>query len=123
MLRWRQEPSDAEYDLYERFRQAAVRLDPKSAPMWIRFGDDERAAYEKQPRQDRLRRTIQSYRRAVELYPTSATGRAKLALAYQTSGDQEAFRRERDRAIEFDRLTPHADKKLPDELRRRLLRN
>ncbi len=123
MLCWQLEPSDVEYDRYEKYRQAAAQLDPRSAPMWMRFGDDALAAYQKQRRQDRLDIAIQSYRRAVELYPTSATCRAKLALAYQTAGDQQAFRRQRDRALELDRLTPHADKKLPDELRRRLLRN
>jgi O-antigen ligase len=123
MLRWQQEPSDGEYDRYEKYRQAAARLDPRSAPMWMRFGDDALAAFEKQPRQDRLQMAIYFYRRAVQLYPNSATCRAKLALAYQTAGDQQAFRRQRDRAIELDRLTPHADKKLPGELRRLLLRN
>jgi hypothetical protein len=123
MLRWQQEPSDAVYDLYEKCRQAAARLDPRSAPMWMRFGDDELAAYEKQPRRARLELAIQSYRRAVQLYPNSATCRAKLALACQRAGDREAFRRQRDRALELDRLTPHLDKKLPGELRQRLLRN
>ena len=123
MLRWQQEPSDAEYERYEKCRQEAARLDPRSSPMWMQFGDDELAAYEKQPRRDRLKMAIRSYRRAVELYPSSAIGRAKLALAYQTAGDQRAFRRQRDRAMELDRLTPHPDKKLPDELRRQLLRN
>jgi O-antigen ligase len=123
MFRWQQDPSDAEYERYETYRQEAARLNPNSAPMWMQFGDDELAAYEKQPRQDRLKMAIRSYRRAVELYPNSATGRAKLALAYQTAGDQRAYQRQRDRAIELDRLTPHADKKLPDELHRQLLRN
>jgi tetratricopeptide (TPR) repeat protein len=122
MLRWQQQPSDVEYALYEKYRQEAARLDPWSAPTWMRFGDDELAAYERQPRPARLEMAVRSYRRAVELYPNSATCRAKLALAYQAAGDQEAFHQQRDRAIELDRLTPHADKKLPDELRRRLLR-
>ena len=122
MLHWQEEPSDVAYALCESYRQAAGRLDPNSAAMWLRFGDDELAAYQKQPRQDRLEVAIRSYRRAVQLYPNSATCRAKLALACQTAGDQQAFRRQRDRAIELDRLTPHPDKKLPDELRRRLLR-
>ena len=122
MLRWQEEPSDVAYALCETYRRAAGRLDPNSAAMWLRFGDDELAAYEKQPRQDRLEMAIRSYRRAVQHYPNSATCRAKLALACRTAGDQQAFRRQRDRAIELDRLTPHPDKKLPDELRRRLLR-
>jgi O-antigen ligase len=123
MLRWQQEPSDVGYAVYARCRQEAARLDPNSAPMWTRFGDDELAAHEQQPRPDRLQMAIKSYHRAVDLYPNSATGRAKLALAYQKAGDRQAFRQQRDRAIELDRLTPHADKKLPEELRRRLLRN
>jgi O-antigen ligase len=123
MRHWQEEPSEVAYALYEHYRQAAARLDPMSAPMWMRFGDDELAAYQRQPRQDRLDAAIRCYRRAVELYPNNAVQRAKLALAHQTAGDQRAFRQQRDRAMELDRLTPHADKKLPAELRQRLLRN
>jgi hypothetical protein len=123
MLRWQQEPSNAVYDDYETYRQDAAQLDPKSAPMWLVFGDDELAVYEKKPRHDPLELAVQCYRRAAELYPNSATCHAKLALACQMAGDREAFRRQRDRALELDRLTPHVDKKLSAELRQRLLRN
>jgi len=57
------------------------------------------------------------YRRAVELYPTSATGRARLAVALDAAGRRDEARREAREALKLHELTPHADKKLPDELR------
>ena len=63
-----------------------------------------------------------AYRQAVSLYPNSAVYRAKLAEACRTSGDQPAFRREAQLALQLDQDTPHSDKKLPAELRDRLLR-
>jgi hypothetical protein len=39
----------------------------------------------------------------------------------KASGDEEEFRREADRALELDELTPHKDKKLPQDIKRRLV--
>ena len=56
----------------------------------------------------------------MSLYPNNAVYRAKLAEAFRASGDQPAFRREAQLALQLDDATPHADRKLPAALRDRL---
>src|SRR6202035_5636650 len=63
---------------------------------------------------------VECLRNAVELYPNLASLRGEYALALQVVGQKEAARRQAETALELDRQTPHADKKLSQELRRRL---
>jgi cytochrome c-type biogenesis protein CcmH/NrfG len=70
---------------------------------------------------DAIGKAVEAYREAVSLYPNSALYRARLAEAYRAAGEPLAFRREAEAALRLDQLTPHRDKKLPAELRNRLL--
>ena len=66
---------------------------------------------------------VQHYRQALDLYPNSAVCRAELAEALLSAGDREGYRQEAEEALRLDGLTPHVDKKLPAELREKLLRS
>ncbi len=59
-------------------------------------------------------------RLASQLYPNSALLQAEYALALDATTKKTAARRVAQRALELDQLTPHADKKLPDDLRLRM---
>ena len=70
-----------------------------------------------------LGKAVAAYRRAVSLYPNSANIGPRLAEALLAVGDMAAFRREARTALQLDRETPHLDKKLPDDVRNRLMRS
>ncbi|MEN6450289.1 MAG: O-antigen ligase family protein [Thermoguttaceae bacterium] len=123
---WWLEPSPEALKLLQRADENALRLLPNSAAVWLASGDwqfqaagrkddDGKAAWP-----EAIRGAVAAYRQAVALYPNSAIHHAKLAEAYRAAGDRSAFRREAEAALRLDRLTPHADKKLPADLRSRL---
>jgi tetratricopeptide (TPR) repeat protein len=111
--------------LLGQYNEVLDRLAPNSSRAWVAAGDLHRetqamAALSAAQRSDAGRRAVEAYSRAAELYPNSALCRAKLALAHQAAGDAEAFRRESACALRLDDQTPHADKKLPPEIRGQL---
>ena len=125
--RWWEQPNQ---DTFDRFEQAVgkfIELTPNSAPAWLTAGDWYLKAFFRMDREGKkeapyLIGCAQSgYREAVRLYPNIALYRAKLAEAYQTAGDEADFRREAEAALRLDDLTPHSDKKLPSDIRKRLL--
>ena len=64
--------------------------------------------------------TIRAYRRAIELYPNNGLYHARLAAACRAVGDEAGFRQEAAAALALDEQTPHADKKLPPDVRRQM---
>ena len=52
--------------------------------------------------------------------PIARSDHAALATLYELSGDAASYRGEAQVALELDRRMPHADKKLPEDLRRKL---
>jgi O-antigen ligase len=115
---WLRLDDSARFRQFEWYRDRAVALSPRSSSAWQVSGDYYLRAYEKTHLTAQAQKAAQAFTRAVDLYPTSALCHAKLAIALRAVGDAEGFRRESARALEFDRRTPHADKKLPSELRR-----
>jgi O-antigen ligase len=63
---------------------------------------------------------VESCRIGTRLYPTSAILHAELAEASADLRDITAAAEEANEALRLDRITPHADKKLPDAVRARL---
>lgn len=107
---WRAQPTA---DGWQRFEQAAARmlaLDPHSAPGWSQVGIWRLAAY-RAGEASALAEAVDAFRRAVELFPNRALGRARLAWALSLSGDRGAAE-EAARALELDGLNPHAEQKL-----------
>jgi tetratricopeptide (TPR) repeat protein len=103
-------------------------LAPNAAPAWLAAGDWHFRASSKTDQHgrkvaaDSMEKAVAAYRRAVQLYPNNAMYRARLAEACRASGDQREFRGEAEAALRLDDATPHTDKKLPADLRNRLLR-
>jgi len=64
---------------------------------------------------------VKAYRSAAQLYPTSAILHAELAEASADLGDEKGAVEAATEALRLDRLNPHADKKLPDDVRKRLV--
>jgi len=65
-------------------------------------------------------RVIEYFERAVELYPNSALTHADYALALRELGKPNLARSEAAAALSLDAAMPHADKRLPAELREKL---
>ena len=117
----------ADYEAFETHDELARRMAPESASIWRASADRYQRAFAKtdplgrhlQPQA--IERAIEFTRRtAHELYPNSGSDRAALAMIYQLAGDETAFRREAQAALELDRNMPHKDKKLPQSLRQKL---
>lgn len=105
---------------FRAYREQAMALMPRSSAAWLNTGDYDLEAYRRTGGRGHAERAVEAYSRAVELYPASARTRAKLALGLEALGDAPGFRREAAKALELDGQTPHADKKLPDTLRKTL---
>jgi O-antigen ligase len=123
---WRQQPERVDLARFWEARDKAMRLAPNSSARWLTAGDWAFQAYSttdqhgKRLAPEAIQSAVESYSRAVQLYPNNALGRAKLAEACLAAGDRSAFRREAEMALRLDQITPHSDKKLPDQLRTRL---
>jgi len=120
---WQETPTADALATFETCNAKALQLAANSSPAWLNSGDCYSEIYRKTRRPVDIRKAVDAYRRAVRLYPNSGVYRAKLALALDAAGDRSGFRREAAAALELDERTPHADKKLPPELRRQLIRS
>lgn len=119
---WQEQPTVEMYLVFEKCADAASALEPNSAATHFQIGRWYDQIHDRTGRESDLKKAIAAYRRAVELYPTRSLYRARLALALKAAGDEAASREQADEALRLDGLTPHADKKLPDELRGELER-
>jgi hypothetical protein len=123
---WSRQPEKAAFDRFTRAKNEAITRARHSSDLWMAVGDWESRAFatedqsEDRAARDAIRSAIEAYSHAMALYPNSALSHAKLAEAYLSAGDRQAFDRESEAALRLDRVTPHADKKLPTKLRERL---
>jgi len=118
--RWSEHPVPAAFDDFETSMETALDLAPNSAGTWRLCGDRYSRAFAETGRSDALRKAVAAYRRAVDLYPSSAQTVARLALALRAAGDEAGFQEQADAALRLDRLNPHGDKKLDDSVRNEL---
>jgi len=123
---WRQKKTPGtlwQLDQYlDRYDRVLGELAPNSSRAWLADGELHEEVYSAAGRRGDIQSAIGAYSRAVALYPNSGLYRARLALAHEAAGDLRAFRDQADWALRLDDETPHADKKLPPDLRRRLVR-
>jgi hypothetical protein len=111
-----------EFKRWEDDARNVVELTPNSATAWFHLGEQYRRAFERSGQPEHIQKAVSAYRHAVDLYPTLSHFRARLALALQASGDTDGFREQAEESLRLDATTPHADKKLTDELRDLLVR-
>jgi len=95
----------------------AVELRPRSSATYRQIGHWylEIAAVTKDPRA--VAGAAECLRAAATYYPTSASTIGEFAIALNLAGKTDVAKRQAKRALELDEATPHADKKLSEELR------
>jgi tetratricopeptide (TPR) repeat protein len=126
---WRQQPNPKTFERFELAIGRSIELAPNSATAWLAAGNFYVQAFSRVEQTDPkmaalfIKRARSAYGEAVRLYPNNATFRAKLADAYRAAGDESGFRREAEAALRLDDLTPHIDKKLPADTRKRLMQD
>ena len=118
---WLASPSDELRERFQRSTDTAIRLQPRSHLRWMQAAKNYLLIFEKAGRADDALKAEQAMRQAVDLYPTSATLWAELALLRDKTGDAAAAREAADQAFLLDQITPHADKRLPEALRDQLV--
>ncbi len=99
---------------------SVIALRGHSSATWNEMAELFRAIYDKAPSEALAERILQLSRGAAYLYPNSARLQAEYGLALAQAGDDKDARRVAGRALELDELTPHADKKLSRDLKRRI---
>lgn len=114
MNRWTHEGDLRWLRLWKDAQAEILRRRPQSSAAWHQAADGFFEIYRQSHRAGELTRAIDHYRRAVELYPNQALGRAHLAQALSAAGRSDEARREAADALRLHRLTPHADQKLPE---------
>ncbi|MDY0168170.1 MAG: O-antigen ligase family protein [Thermoguttaceae bacterium] len=114
---WEQTGNPQSIELFRHADAATTQREPNSAAAWFTSGQWQLRAYRVGGAAGDAEGAVASYRRSVDLYPNSSLYRAELAQAYDAVGDAKGFEREAAESLRLDQLTPHADKKLPGEMR------
>lgn len=116
-------PQAAAADLGElpNYAQAFLHRDPFSSSAHAQVGDWYWDIYQRSKNLKALKAATETYQRSVVLYPNDASRRARLAVALQASQMTDESATQREKALQLDQLTPHADKKLTEDLKQRLL--
>ncbi len=119
---WEEHRDPANWERFAEATQAAFEKDPTSAPFFAVTGERYlRAAEEGADKSTEFAEVaVSAMESAVRLYPNDPTNRAWLALALEAAGRPKEARHQADVARNLSELTPHRDKKLPAELRKRL---
>ncbi len=119
---WLAEPNAERLAKFDRAVEEALARAPRAATLRHQLGKAYRECFGRSKSQAHLDQAIRLLESAATLYPNSCRIRADLAETYLLKPDLEGFERERAEALRLDELTPHLDKKLPDEQRQRLSR-
>ncbi|MCF0233502.1 MAG: hypothetical protein HUK22_00825, partial [Thermoguttaceae bacterium] len=107
---------------WKRLRATVLASAPHSPIVCENCGDADFALYESHSeRRVFLESAIDFYRAAVEKSPTETGKYVKLIRALRVVGEEEERRRLAEKALELDAITPHLDRKLPDEARDELM--
>ena len=119
--RWNHDQQPQSFAQFEATVNKAVELRPYQSAVWLRVGFWYRQAAARTRQAAHFDHAVDACRRAVELYPNHAREHAMLALACRAAGHIDEAQREAAEAWRFDSLTPHADQRLHDDLRRELV--
>lgn len=110
-----------ELDQLKSYAEGFLTRNPSSSMAYLQVGHWYWDIFESSKNEAALQEASDAYQQCVALYPNDAYRRAKLALALEASQRYQEATTQREAALELDRVTPHADKKLQEELRAKLL--
>jgi len=119
---WQLAPGEERFSRIESLNEMALRRAPRSSSARAAVGDLYWQAFEQQRQTEHAANAAEAYDRAVDFYPNSGLLRAKAALAHLAAGESADFRRQAKVALRLDAVTPHLDKKLPEDVREQLRR-
>jgi len=120
LAEWRQTRDPDTLAEFETYCEKELARAPNDSALWSEVGDWYLEVHGHTKERRELDRATACYRKAVGLYPNSAIGRAKLALAYLAAEDDPQFAEQATEALHLDEITPHADKKLDPAIRDKL---
>jgi hypothetical protein len=116
---WLRQPDDKLSDRWQHDYHEVLMRRPHSSAAWLAAAENYWSAYQASEdfkgKQEYLAEAVRHFRRAVELYPNSPRGHARLALALAAAKLTDAAT-EAAIALRLHEQTPHLDQKLPDGL-------
>jgi O-antigen ligase/Tfp pilus assembly protein PilF len=118
--RWRsgrRRALEPEFELASESLRRASQVAPRELESWRLAGELLAARGRRDQSTTWWSRAAGAFQACVNLYPTSASLRARLADSLWQAGEADAARQEMRRALELDAGTPHLDKKLTAEER------
>lgn len=120
LARWKRQRDPITRHNFEDSLEKSIALRPSSSAALRLAGDWMLEVYELTGNAQDAQVAAKHYRRAVELYPTSAVLHAQLATSLAASGDTGRAKEHARESLRLDALTPHADKKLNAQTRERM---
>ncbi|MBP5621640.1 MAG: hypothetical protein J6X44_06460, partial [Thermoguttaceae bacterium] len=115
-LEYFKNPSDENLERWNRLREQIKRITPNSPTVRENCGDFDYSLFlQKKDRKEFLDSALVFYQEAVSLSPTDVEKRVKLFHAYRAEKLLDNALEEAKKALEFDEITPHEDRKLQDD--------
>ena len=120
-LEYFKSPTDDNLERWKRLREQIKRVSPNSPTVRENCGDFDFGLFlQRKDQREFLDSALVFYQDAVMFSPTDAGKRVKLFRAYREKGLLNDALEEAKRALEYDELTPHEDRKLQDDERQEL---
>ena len=110
-------PSPERESAWRAAREELYRTAPENPSVRGEMADEEFTLYEATGNRLFLDAACASYEEAARLYPTNALYHAAWAMALHAAGETEKAQDEKAEALRLDALTPHEDRKIPEELK------
>lgn len=120
-LEYFKDPSNDKLDQWNRLREQIKRIAPNSPTVRENCGDFDYSLFlQKKERTEFLDSALVFYQEAVSFSPTDVEKRVKLFHAYREKGLSNNALEEAQKALVFDEMTSHEDRKLQDDDREEL---
>ncbi len=119
---WNRRRDRAGAEALQQATQAMLQRAPKASALWLATAERYLNVFLHTGQRPWLEESLRAYRQAAELYPANAWVHARWALACEAAGDDAGFAQHARDALRLDEQADPAGR-LPDELRKRLLRS
>jgi hypothetical protein len=114
---WMAAPSPEKFARFEEHKDRFLACRPNASEAWSLAATWYEAAYLAGKDTSMGDGAVEAYRRALALYPHHPVRWARLALLFERMGRQREAQEAAEEAGRLDRLSPHADFRLDEELR------